>query len=408
MAYYNPKRSSYRKKRSYKRSNVRRRLTQSAVATALIPRDWNAYTQMMQGKRKPIPRTSAAKVNLAPKRSVSVQTTAVGTQTDGYNQMTIDRIRTGYKPKTTLSRLTKEVRQRSETTIYRFQGLKSFDDNGYYFASCGLDAASTKTLMPCYIYDLTAIQNVGTGGSVVGAQPLRRATWNLSTSNIGWDTISGIQNDGTTTNSTILVEKRPTASTLSFPHEKSRLLWTDVKMNLWGTQNKPTEWTIQLVKFYDDNFDPWNTPTNQVEHTTFWQSQLKHYVYNPIATTSQGIVRRGMKVLKSYSKVIQPTANYENDPDPHAVTLKWFSKWYRDISYKNGGRVLDGDIGNTILAPDFISTTTSEQNKEYTDTKHKIFLLIRAKVFQRQDMPTVNNTVSPSFDLVVRTCHETQ
>lgn len=328
--------------------------------------------------------------------------------TGDYNQMMINKIVGGYKPRTTLMRLAKEVRQRSETVVYRFQGLKSFDDNGYYFANVGLNAGITATDLPMYIYDLTSITNVGTGGALVEAQPLRRASWNISTSNIDWTAMSGVMADGTTTSTRMQVEKRPWNSTLSYPHEKSRLLWSDVKLNLWGTQSKPTEWTIQIVKLYDENLDPWNTPTNTVEHSTFWQSQIKNYVYNPIATTSQSIVRRGMKVLKTYTKVIQPTANYENDPDPHVVTLKMFNKWYRDISYKNAGQLLSGDIANTILAPDYVSATTSAQCKEYTDTGSKIFILLRAKVFSRQDSPTINNITSPSFDIVARTCHETQ
>lgn len=326
---------------------------------------------------------------------------------DGYLQRTQAKVTTGYKPKLTLRSLASEVHQRSEPIIYRFQGLKALDDNGYYFANVGQAQAPEFTMLPMYIYDLTAIQNYNTSG-VVSGEPFKRAKWSSSTSNITWDTIVGINNDGTSTPTTIGIEKRPWASTLALPHEKSRLLWTDVKMNLWGAQAKPTAYTIQLIKITDDNLDPWNTPSNMVEHSGFWQSKIKNYVYNPIAYSGGGQYRRGIKVLKTFRREIQPTSTSEADTDPHVVTLKMFNKWYRNLSYKNGGKLLNGDIVNTILAPDYAQMFSSEECKEYTDTKSKIFLLIRAEAWNRQDYPTINNITSPSFDLVVRTCHEAQ
>lgn len=328
---------------------------------------------------------------------------------DGYLQRTQTKIVTGYKPKTTLARLTKEVHQRSEPIVFRFSGIKALDDNGYYFANCGLNAGSTATMLPMYIYDLTAINNVSTAGASINASPFKRAKWDINNSNIYWDSISGVNVDGSTTTSNLVQEYRSWNSTLAWPHEKSRLLWTDVKMNLWGSQTKATAYTIQLVKFYDDNADPWNTPTNQLEHSSFWQTQIKPYIYNPIAYSGQRNTRRLMKVLKTFRREIQPTSTTESDTDPHCVTLKLFSKWYRDLSYKTkGGKLLDGNTTNTIFAPDYVASNQADMCDCYCDTKDKIFLLIRAEVWNRQDDPTINNTASPSFDLSVRTCHEAQ
>lgn len=326
-----------------------------------------------------------------------------------YTQFTEDRLKSGYKKRTTLSRLVKEVRNKDETVIYRFSGMNNFNDNGYFWCGKTINTSTSKTMLPMYMFDLTSCVNV-VNNVVTAAQPFQNAQANSGLGTITWDTVGGQLANGTTnTGASWQYEKMPSSSsTLTTPHEKSRLKWTDVRLNLFGCKNKAIKWCVQVVKLGDEALDPRLSgdlvlaTDAQLKHNAFYQGLIKPYTYNPLALTSADRITKNLKVLKTYTTIIQPTSSVENDTDPHIKVLKWFMRWDRDMNYCERANSLTTAADLTEQA-DF--SVQQAQQSCYTNTRSKIFLLIRASAYQAQTDVLPDNTVAPSFDMCVRACH---
>jgi len=340
--------------------------------------------------------------------SGSVVKAVLGSGSGGdYSQFTAAKMNTGRKKKTTLAALTREVHNKSETVIYRFNGMNNFNDNGYYWCGKNLLAAASRTDLPLYMVDLTSVNNTGIGGIQIYGQPTYRCSVS-TTGVIGWSICNSTTNDGTTTVSTWVPEKIPSFSTsVNNPHEKSKLLWTDVRLNLWGAKNKAVKYTVQVVKLLDDALDPQLSDDTlsgppYARKNAFYQGLIKPYVYNPLAQTSQSLIQKGLKVLKTYETIIQPTSSTESDIDPHVKVLKWFMRWDREFNYKETAVKL---TTATDLCEQADYANQQVECLCYTKPKAKLWLMIRASAYQSQSDATVDNTVSPSFDMCVRTCH---
>lgn len=319
-----------------------------------------------------------------------------------YQQFTVDGLKTGRKKRTTLSALTKEVRQQNETVIYRFQGMKSFDDWGNYWMA-KFNSGDINTYLPLYCYDLTSVINSMSTGTVA-SKPFMRAYVQNNNGRVFWNNVFG--QDQTGAGSLFLqTEKAPSsAGTLNNPHGKSRLLWNQVNLTLWGAKQKAVKYIVQVVKL-DERLDPWkidnhvdNDPDDNYTQA-FYQSLIKPMTYNPIAYINPQS-RRGMKVLKSYTTIIQPTSTTENDADPHSRILKWFMRWDRDLNYFTDAQRLQAA---TPLLEDSDFAQSIQTNDVYTTSKSKIFLLIRATNYKTSI--SEESTTSGSFDLMVRSCH---
>lgn len=329
-----------------------------------------------------------------------------------YSQMTESRMSMGKYKALTLSNLAKQVRVNDEPTIYRFQGVKTFDDNGYYF--CGKSAASGARPVPMYMYDLTSCVNVyGGAATTVAAIPFLRASIADATGVVSWVPQSGVQADGTTASTALQVERAPSSGVgTNYPHLHSRLQWTDVKMNLWGAKTKATKYVIQVVQLQDELLDPLNSGSGNVtlaagysesqRFSAFWQSQIKQFTFNPITESVGGKESKQIKVLKTFTKIIQPTSSTENDTDPHCHTLRWFMKWDQDLDYNTRGAFVLGD--DLTGQADYANVTN--QSWAYVQPKSKIWLYIRAAAYTGE--VTETNAISPSFDLVARQCHIAQ
>lgn len=324
-----------------------------------------------------------------------------------YSQFTEKRLVTGRKKKVTLARLTKEVHQKSEPTIYRFGGMNQGPGaNGYFWCNKVISADAITDSLPLYMYDLTSCINIVNGVETF-AQPLYRAKTTVADGSITWEYVSGQTNTGASSPN-LQLEKATSTSTLpDYPHEKSRLLWTDVRLNLYGAKTKAIKWTIQVVKLLDDCLDP--IPTNApaspnyeyFKKNVFYQGLTKPYCYNPLALTSAGLVTRKYKVLKTYTTVVQPTSTTESDANPHCKILKWFMRWDRDINYSQRGAFLTS--GNAFLDDADFAQEIS-QAAPYTKPSQKIFLMIRASDYTAQSQTNTNSTHG-SFDMAIRQCH---
>lgn len=322
-----------------------------------------------------------------------------------YSQFTEARMKSGIKKRTTLPSLVKEVRQKAETTLFRYGGFGLGPGaNGFFWCNKQQDLNNPYDFMPLYMYDLTAVNNMVNNVQTL-AQPFYRAKSAAGNGSFYWDAVSGLHANGTPF-SYLVNEKSTSASTsATLPHLKSRLLWTDVRLNLYGAKTKAIKWTIQVVKLNEDFLDPldaakYSSPSYGYQKmNACWQSLLKPSMYNPLALTGPGQTR-GIKVLKTFTTIIQPTSTTESDANPHTKILKWFMRWDRDINYQQTAQFLPGPS----LTGDEDYVEDINQASPYTKNKSKIWLMIRCTDYS-QSQSENTNTIHGSFDMTIRANH---
>lgn len=290
---------------------------------------------------------------------------------------------------------------------YHFQGVKEFDNHGYYWMSNYVDGLGTRFL-PLYMFDLTAGLNADQSGVMVYSQPFVRALMNNANGRIFFQPVNGLQYDGTTLSPNLQIETAPSnSSSTYFPYVKDILSNIQIKLNLWGASHKGTHFYVQIVQVTENDLLPSHlieaSTSTQVtaERTAFYQGLLKHLTFNPI-TSSSTIHSRKLKIIRTWKVEIDPAESSENDSDPHVKTLKISIPINRLVNYvQTSGFVTTG--ADFAEQADY-SINTGHQLSAQTDGRRRLYLMIRASNYGTDADNTNVNT--PSFDMVVRLTHK--
>lgn len=296
------------------------------------------------------------------------------------------------------------VKASAQYTMYKWNGVKEFDNHGYYWLSNFQDGINRR--LPCYLFDLTSCRNSGSTGTIV-ANPFVQ----MYSDQLGriYSTLqSGLQSDGSTTSSGLQLEISPTSATVGFhPHARDMLKWVSIKMNLWGCKNRSTKFIIQLVRFTEDNLAPTHASEGGLssgvndERSALFQHLLKPLIYNPIATTS-ALHSRKMKVYKTESFIIDSTSTTETDQDPNVKVLKWFVNMNKICNYVESAQRIDF-LADFADQADFATNTNNQQFATQTEVRSRLYLMIRASNYGSDEEQT--NADTPSFDLQVGMKH---
>lgn len=302
----------------------------------------------------------------------------------------------------------KLTRSQLETVVHRWNGIKSFDTNGYYWMSNFVNTIGRRD-MPLYLFDLTSVhQNpIGTFSLPMLQLNVEAATGTCAfTPQVHQASTGGAPGSGGTSWG---IEKLPivSATEQGQPLGKTFLKSVSIKMNCWGAKTKATTYTIQLVKFLDDELVPKHDSyavdlaAATLKRTDFYQNLIKSLTYNPIAQTG-GSYKGRMKVLKSETFIIQPNDQSDGDTDPNVRTVSMYVAMNRIISYQESAAKISTV---TDLADDAdYAFNTSDQWKAQTRPKSRVYLMIRASNYK---LDTGNTNVdTPSFDLMVRANHQ--
>lgn len=339
------------------------------------------------------------------KRNAMVQSE----KSTGYNQWEIEKKKTSLSKRRTtrISRALKQLSASQEKIISRWNAVKNFQNNGFYWLSNKV--SGTDRLLPLYTFDLTALTNYGNNG-FIAAQPCSQMLQN-NTGGISFFAKEHYDADGATLITTPQLELAPYKNSATapgsdvsavMPHNYSYLKWASIKLNCWGCKNRPTKFTIQLVKVTDPDITPsHNYPIND-KRTSVFQNLIKAKTFNPISTTGASVQSKKLKVLKSETFTIQPTSSYETDTDPHCKTINWFVRIDKFIKYVEKAKVLTTQA-DTLDQADYV-LNTGEQVSSYADPRARIYVLVTSTNFAVD--ATDNNADTPSFDMSVRVCHE--
>lgn len=306
------------------------------------------------------------------------------------------------------------LKSNEEKLIFRWNGVKSFDDHGYYWLRN--NTINGVRYMPLYFYDLTSCVNSTQQGvgvpTILHSEPLTRCYVN-SAGSVYFEHDVCYKADGSTTTSELQIERGSygggvdgTGLNHILPHNKDILKWVSIKMNCWGAKARSTKFTVSIVRFKDEVLQPTPFLAPNEKRTGLFQSILKPISFNPVSTTGSDM-RKFLKVLRTETFIIQPTSTTESDQDPHVRTLKWFCRFNRLIDYVQRENSLN--TKEDVADQADYAINIGNQNAAYANATKRLYLMISATNYGKdgEDDTSPTNVETPSFDLSVRTCHTT-
>lgn len=369
--------------------------TASAVNRAYGKRAWNQGKRVISRfpgmKKKKVVKVTPKKT--IPRRGYKVLNKVGAQWTQTKTNVNISR------PLTNTQRALKLVKATKQQTIYRYQALKDFDNNGYFYMTHYVDGNNNTTL-PLYTFDITSAINSDTsGGTIIRSKPMSSAYVD-TTGDIYFQARAGVKADGTTQSDELQIERATQGDLTMYPNSQDILKWVNVKLALWGCKSRSTRYKLMLVRFKDDRIIPFHEQLPSSQRNEFFQALLKPYVFNPIATT-QNSFKQKMQILKTQDIQIEDTDTSSTDQDPHVRNVNWFVRLDRICNYVETGTKLTAV--NFENEADY-GVQQGAQNSCYVQPKSRVFLMIIASNYGRDT--SVDSTTSPSFDINVRLCHE--
>lgn len=289
----------------------------------------------------------------------------------------------------------------TERVIFTHRRIGPFNDYGQLFMANSVAANGIYTL-PLVLFELNSCNNV-INGVYTDHNPVRQL-YQTGTS-VAWTPVNGqVATGGTASEARWQLETSSHGVTGngSVPLESAIHKWSSLDLELWGCRNKPTKYMVQLVQFSEDVLPDYNQYGGAIAE--FWQSIVKHYTYSPLAKMDDGFNRKKMKILKQYKFNIDPTANFENDPDPHVKTLKLYYKFNRMCNFM---WKFNNETPQTVA--DMQDSDWKQEANQVQTQVHpnaRIYVMIRASNFTTiQPGGSVDNTTTPSISWRLRTCY---
>jgi len=307
----------------------------------------------------------------------------------------------------------KLTRSQLETVIYRWNGVKAFDTNGNYWLNNRVVTAGQRDL-PMYMFDLTSLyaNPAAPAGDALYASPFLQLSQSVANGEMSFQHVVNRNQAGGVSNSNWNIEKTPgdgvfVAGANVEAQSKSFLKSLSIKMNCWGAKTKSAQYTIQLVKFLDEELVPnhggyaVDLAAATKKRTDFYQNLIKTLTFNPIAQTG-GSYKGRMKVLKSETFTIQPNSLDDGDTDPNVRTVSMYVAMNRIISYQESATTLTTDVNTNDNAS--FALNNQVQFKPQTRPKSRVYLMIRCSNYK---LDTADSNVdTPSFDLMIRSNHQ--
>lgn len=286
----------------------------------------------------------------------------------------------------------------TERIIYTHRLMGPFNDYGQFFMS-NYQEANGNQLYPLMMFELNSCNNV-INSVITGQAPVYRMY--QSGSQIGWLQANGQIPDGSATSVHWQLEQSPHANNQSgsFPLDQAIHKWSSLDLELWGCRNKPTKYHIMLCQLSEDVLPDWGNRTGQ--SAEFWQSMIKHYTYSPLAKMDDGYNRKKIKILKQYTYNIDPTASFENDPDPHVKTVKLYYRFNRMTNFQWQFSTPDVQSIANMNDADWRQENNQPQNQPHPNAR--LYVMVRASNFTKVVAPNVvDNTTNPSLSWRLRT-----
>lgn len=300
------------------------------------------------------------------------------------------------------------TRANLEKLVFRWNGVKAFSGNGYYFLSNKTVDATTRAL-PLYMFDITAVNNFA-AGTGVNAIPFLQLQQNVA-GPMAFVPVQGLSSDGASLTSSLVIEQGVTMGAAAAvhspaPYGKSLLESATVRMNCWGATSKATKYTLSLVRFTDDELVPTHgtyaadLAAANSKRTDLFQSIIKPLTFNPISSTG-GAFNRRMKVIKTMSFTVEPNPTTDGDADPQVKVVSWQLKLNKLLNFVEKAENI-ATIIDTNDQADY-APQTGVQIRAQVQPTARLYLMIRASNYGLD--ATESNVLTPSFDLSIKLHH---
>lgn len=290
-----------------------------------------------------------------------------------------------------------------ESITLRKRGVKNFNDSGLVPMFKGKFTLGGETYYPLYAICLND-QSFG----FPNAYPVRTLGQYNNGGGFFWLGKQTQANDGSGITYSDLEKGKLSPAT--------RLIWrnTQIKLNLWGSKNRPIRFTVQVVSMKDPRHSPFNrqylSPAAQLsaESQQVWEETLKQYTFNPISRIDwhNG---NDMKVYKSFDITIQPTESIDHDTSPKVHSLTWNTTWDKTLKFERLMTTGTDIENNPVSAFNEVGEVNENLDTRcpYPDDKSVVFLLIRATDYGDpvELSGGFDNAVHGSFDYDIRTTH---
>ena len=327
--------------------------------------------------------------------------------TDRYTQLAFSSVKKGQRLNDR-QLVDRAVKATIERTVYQFRKYANDGTNTNNLGvDCGQVISSGKRYLPVYIVDLTRIvQPVNSYGS--GGDAMKRMYMDTTGGDDGqvkWEAVQGIGADGSTAspNWFIAEDKAIAHTTLAGrqkPIYKSLMTWASIKLNLMGARARPGYYTVQIVKFDEEDLvDPWISSTENMG--TFWTDFVSRLTCNTIHDLPKG-QKRKMTVLMEKKLAWQPTSTTESDARAHVDCLNMFWRPNKTFVYQQGDTTTELDDDEKVAVTSNRSVVRGAGISDIP-IKGKCYLLISA--FCPYVDTSYNNAIHPSLEWNIKTSH---
>lgn len=347
-------------------------------------------------------------------------------------EYTRSRYRSGRYKRRNLRNAWKKIKSLHDRVIYRLEAC-----NPYCTANAGRLAlwnfynttAPTSSVYPMHIYNLSIIGNTSstyqdmawapvqtsTVPETVGLVPLSNSAYTVNT----WTDPDG----GGTSQPKWWIEKAPgpggTAVTNPFVTHTTHK-WIDIKLLLYGTKNLPTMYDVMLCyvpdKLYNFQFHVEYTSSSNSEWINFMQDATEKFAFNPIHTADPTMTAKIKPVWHRQFIIQTPVTNEGDAAVPHFREVRIFKKLdkicaytWKDQNFTPQVSYPDGAGNATRTNASYNEQQGTNYIKNTPDYSKNLFLVIRAisgRKFGTVPPSTVDTLLTPTYDIIIRSCHE--
>lgn len=329
-----------------------------------------------------------------------------GKKDDGGNEHTFYNSQDGTLMKKNLANVYKILAANSTKNYYEFNAASQLFGARGYKAMYNGATSTTGGVAPVHMVDLTACTNVIKGAATV--PPLyygvltSGAPASVSTTS-GALNVAAVSFQPNGTQNAMFVANSQAAASFAemYPGEKDRLLWSDIRLQLYGALNVPITWHVYFVQFKKSHLAPNVASTDGTadeiaERAAFWEAMTKPLLFNPILVQDQKHLR-DLKIIKHDQFNIAPATSTETLVNPHVKTVKYFERWNKLCNYN----------WNDMSQVDFSGADGTQasvgENRTTVQHQQRVYMLIACEAFTPGNF---SNTVCGSYDIMVKSCHE--
>lgn len=262
-----------------------------------------------------------------------------------------------------------------------------------------IGAGTGASVLPLHLFELSSVNN---------ATP-RPAGYELRIADngeCGFAPLKGQSSTGVDVDAQPYVFEFGDSSSVNSSVRFVNLLWSDVKLMLHGATAETVSFDIMVVTF-DPRYsflDPatslsgLSVQESQQRHS-FWQTMSRSLVVNP-AMHGNADKMTGMRVLRRYRHVLQPSSNTDINDEPQAKSVNIFLRRNWVIDLKENSTPITSDVGQFSLGYR-VEDLSSTQFSSIPKAGQRQYLIIRAlNTVQREGAATRSTT--PSYDISIR------